>query len=98
MNAAKSLKDNKTRVVSIPCWKLFFEQEKAYQEKVLARDIKQRVSIEAGTTLGWERFVGDQGLMIGIDHFGESAPAADLAHKYGFTTEQIKTKIENYFT
>lgn len=98
MNVAKSLSDHKTRVVSIPCWKLFFEQEKSYKEKVLGREIKQRVSIEAGTTLGWERFVGDQGLMIGIDHFGESAPAADLAHKYGFTAEQIKPKIENYFS
>lgn len=85
-----------TRVVSVPCWELFSQQDKSYQASVLHWPCKQRISIEAGTTLGWERFVGASGLKIGVDHFGASAPAEVLAKEYGFTPEQVCEKIKNH--
>ena len=54
------------------------------------------MSIEAGTTLGWERFVGREGLMVGIDHYGASAPAGDLEKQFGFTPEAVVKKIKNH--
>ncbi|MFN2459582.1 MAG: transketolase [Candidatus Velthaea sp.] len=79
----------KARVVSLPCWSLFDAQDAAYRDAVLPPDVKARVSIEAGTTLGWSRYVGDRGVAIGIDHFGTSAPAAAIAREYGFTPEHV---------
>ncbi len=84
------------RVVSIPCWELFFEQGKDYIKSILEPSCAHRVSIEAGSTLGWERFVGMDGLCIGIDSFGESAPAEDLAKLFGFTAEAVVTKVDAY--
>jgi transketolase len=84
------------KVVSVPCWELFFAQDKAYQSQILSLDCQRRVSIEAGTTLGWERFVGLKGLMVGIDHFGASAPAGDLEKEFGFTPESVTKKIKNH--
>ncbi|MBM4252961.1 MAG: transketolase [Deltaproteobacteria bacterium] len=95
--AAAQLKDYRTRVVSMPCWELFAEQTKTYQESVLPRTLTRRVSIEAGATLGWERFTGLQGLNIGVDHYGESAPAEVLAKEYGFTAEAICERIAKHF-
>lgn len=91
---AKSLK---VRVVSVPCWELFFEQDESYRNSILTPSCNKRVSIEAGTTLGWERFTGSNGINIGIDHFGESAPAEDLAKAFGFTTEAVLEKIQSKF-
>ncbi len=85
------------RVVSIPCWELFFQQDVHYKNSILSPSCSKRVSIEAGTSLGWERFVGSNGLSISIDHFGESAPAEDLAKEFGFTTESIIQKIQAHF-
>ncbi len=62
------------RVVSMPSWELFEEQPEEYRETVLPRHIKARNSIEAGVTFGWERYVGSEGVVIGIDRFGASAP------------------------
>ncbi|MBI2602711.1 MAG: transketolase [Deltaproteobacteria bacterium] len=87
----------KVRVVSVPCWELFFEQSAEYQRKVLHFESWKRVSLEAGATLGWERFVGKEGLMVGIDHFGASAPAGDLEREFGFTVESVVKKIKEYF-
>ena len=84
------------QVVSVPCWEIFFQQEKSYQAEIMQRNCTRRVSIEAGSTLGWERFVGD-GLMIGLDHFGASAPANVLAKEYGFTPESIGARIQARF-
>ncbi|MEZ4741822.1 MAG: transketolase C-terminal domain-containing protein [Bdellovibrionota bacterium] len=84
-------------VISVPCWELFQQQNKEYQEEILNWSCKKRVSIEAGVTLGWERFVGAEGLCIGIDHFGASAPAQDLEREFGFTTDAIVKKIEEKF-
>ena len=85
------------KVVSLSSWELFSEQKEAYQEMIIEKSCLRRVSIEAGTTLGWERFVGMDGLKIGIDHFGASAPASDLEKAFGFTTEDVLEKIKHHF-
>ncbi len=80
------------RVVSLPCWELFFEQPSVYRDEVLGLGIP-RVSIEAGSTFGWDRVVGEGGLSIGVDHFGVSAPAEVLAEEFGFTPERIAERV-----
>jgi transketolase len=77
------------RVVSLPSWELFEEQDQAYRESVLPAALQARVSVEAASTLGWERYVGRQGAMIGMRGFGASAPAKDLMQEFGFTPEKI---------
>ena len=77
------------RVVSLPCWELFEEQDEAYRESVLPRRVRRRVTIEAGASTGWERYAGDDGAIVGIDHFGASAPAGTIFAKLGFTPERI---------
>ncbi|HRL11168.1 MAG TPA: transketolase C-terminal domain-containing protein [Aggregatilineales bacterium] len=78
-----------TRVVSLPCWELFEEQEPAYRESILPRSVTARISIEAGRTLGWERYTGSFGLNIGVDQFGASAPYEKLYEEYGLTAARI---------
>ncbi|MDE3269325.1 MAG: transketolase, partial [Pseudomonadota bacterium] len=85
--------DIHAQVVSMPCWELFAEQDRDYQEHVLPPQLKKRVAIEAGVALGWERYVGMHGLCISIDEYGRSGKANDLAKFYGFTPEQITAKI-----
>ncbi|MFQ5523574.1 MAG: transketolase [Acidimicrobiia bacterium] len=82
------------RVVSLPCWELFFAQAKAYRNDVLGD--APRVSIEAAATFGWERIVGADGLSIGINRFGASAPAADLAHHFGFTPQSVAERVRRH--
>jgi len=77
------------RVVSMPCWELFAEQDPAYRESVLPAARWQRVSIEAGITLGWREYVGDRGIAIGIDRFGASAPGEILMEKLGISTTAV---------
>ena len=79
----------KTRVVSMPSWKLFDAQEQSYRDSVLPPDVRARMSIEAGATIGWSKYVGDRGIAFGLDHFGTSAPAAAIAKEYGFTPEHV---------
>jgi transketolase len=74
----------KARVVSMPCWQIFDEQDAAYKESVLPAAVTARVSIEMGATLGWDRYVGAKGKMIGMHSFGASAPLKDLLPKFGF--------------
>ena len=95
--AAKLLSGLKTKIVSIPCWELFFAQDKSYRDQILTMSCTKRVSIEAGSTLGWERFVGIEGLAIGLDHFGASAPAEQLAEEYGFTAEKVAARVREHF-
>ncbi|RMD83855.1 MAG: transketolase [Candidatus Dadabacteria bacterium] len=83
------------RVVSMPCWELFFEQSEEYRESIIPAGSK-RVSIEAGVTTGWERFTGHRGLNIGWDSFGASAPGKVLAEKFGFSPEQVAERIKNF--
>ncbi len=78
-----------TRVVSMPCWEAFAAQDQSYRDDVLPPAIRARVSVEAGSTLGWERYIGDAGEAIGVDTFGASAPAGTLYEKYGLTTAKI---------
>jgi transketolase len=75
--------------VSMPSWRLFDAQDEAYRSSVLPPDVKARMSIEAGATIGWSKYVGDRGVAYGLDHFGTSAPAAAIAEDYGFTPENI---------
>jgi transketolase len=77
------------RVVSLPSWELFEEQDESYRESVLPAAIEARVSVEAAATFGWERYVGSGGAMIGMHGFGASAPAKDLMRHFGFTAENI---------
>ena len=79
-------------IVSMPCWELFDAQDEAYRRDLLPEGVL-KVSIEAGTTLGWERYVGPEGLAIGLDRFGASAPAEDLFKRFGFTAEAIVPRI-----
>ena len=78
-----------TRVVSLPCWERFDAQDAAYRESVLPAAVRARVSIEMGVSLGWERWVGDDGAIIGLDHFGASAPAGTILEKFGFTADRV---------
>ena len=80
-------------VVSMPCMELFEVQDEAYRRDLLPADAL-KVSIEAGSTLGWERYTGTDGLQIGLDRFGASAPAEELFAKFGFTAEAIVPKIQ----
>ena len=83
-----------TRVVSAPCLEWFNEEGPAYREKVLSSSAKLRVSIEAGVAQGWREYVGDNGLIISIEHFGASAGAAKLFNEFGFSVEKIVADIE----
>ncbi len=76
-----------TRVVSFPSWELFEAQDAAYREEVLPKHITARVSVEAASTFGWGKYVGDKGFALGIDHFGASAPFEVLYEKFGLTVE-----------
>ncbi|XP_020586436.1 transketolase, chloroplastic-like [Phalaenopsis equestris] len=83
-------KEGKTvRVVSLVSWELFDEQSNEYKESVFPEDVTARISIEAGATLGWQKFVGWKGKAIGIDRFGASAPAGRLYKEFGLTTEAV---------
>ena len=96
--SAKLLREKgiKVRVVSMPSQELFLAQDPEYQESVLPYGCAM-VSIEAASTYGWHRFVGVEGLAIGLDHFGASAPYKKLAEEFGFTPEGIVADIEDYF-
>jgi transketolase len=91
IEAAEKLeeKDTSVRVVSMPSWELFERQSQEYRHQVLPPDIKVRVAIEAGITQGWHRYVGDNGRVIGIDHFGASAPYQTLYEKFELTSEKV---------
>ena len=77
------------RVVSLPSWYLFDQQSPEYRDQVLPPAITARVSIEEASTLGWDRYVGPDGAMIGMHTFGSSAPLKDVTRKYGFTPERV---------
>jgi len=79
----------RARVVSMPCWELFSEQTAEYRDSVLPRDVAARISIEAGVSLGWHRWVGDHGVTIAIDRFGASGPGSVLIKQFGFTADNI---------
>ncbi len=78
-----------TRVVSLPCWELFDEQDREYRNEVLPPSVTARLAVEAGVTLGWERYVGLAGAVIGLDRFGGSAPGDVALRELGFTVENV---------
>ena len=79
----------RTRVVSLPSWERFEAQPQAYRESVLPRACRKRVTVEAGSPLGWERYAGDQGAIVGVDRFGLSAPAEQIFAAFGLTAEKV---------
>lgn len=100
LSAYEQLKERgiAVRVVNIPSWELFESQPKEYRDKVLPPNISARLAVEAGSTLGWGRYVGIHGDMIGIDRFGASAPAKVLFQKFGFTVEEVVKRAEMLLT
>ncbi|MEM7175698.1 MAG: transketolase [Chlamydiota bacterium] len=81
------------RVISMPCWELFEAQDFSYQKSVVDGDLGRRVSIEAGVSLGWNRWIGSEGISISIESFGLSAPLGDIAHEFGFTVEAVLERL-----
>lgn len=97
LDAAQILEDEgrSIRVVSMPCREAFMAQDDAYKASVLGDDLPL-ASVEAGTTFGWGDIVGKDGLAIGIDHFGASAPGPVLGEKFGFTAEQVAARVHTW--
>ncbi|HWN72952.1 MAG TPA: transketolase [Solirubrobacterales bacterium] len=81
-----------SRVVSLPCWEIFEKQDEAYRDEVLPPEITARVAIEEGSTLGWERYAGREGAIMGMSTFGQSAPFKDVEAEFGFTVDNV-TKV-----
>ena len=79
----------KARVVSMPSWSLFEAQDAAYRETVLPRGVRKRVTVEAGSPVGWHRWAGDEGTVIGVERFGASAPGQDVLTHLGFTADHV---------
>lgn len=96
LEVAKKMHDKRIKVVSMPCWEIFEHQSQDYQNTLIPQRGALKVSFEAGVTLGWERYIGINGLSIGIDHFGASAPGKDLAKEFGFTVDAIEVKIRKF--
>jgi len=82
-------KNIQARVVSMPSWSLFEKQSDAYKEKVFPKTLRKRLSVEAGSSIGWLKYVTDEGDSIGVDKFGESAPGDEVMNEYGFTVENV---------
>ena len=97
MDAADQLADNgvRARVVSMPSTDVFDAQDEAYRESVLPSEVSARVAVEAGVTAGWWRYVGTNGRVIGLDRFGESAPANELFEHFGFTTDNVVAVVKD---
>jgi transketolase len=77
------------RLISMPSWELFEQQDETYRHAILPPLITARVAVEQGSTLGWDRYVGTEGAIIGMHTFGSSAPLKDLLTKFGFTPERV---------
>ena len=91
MGAQEALKKQgvEARVISMPSWKLFEDQDEAYRESVIPSNIRARVSVEQAARFSWERYVGIDGARIGMRTFGESAPLQKLMQKFGFTVDAV---------
>ena len=92
--AAEALSGKNIRVVSMPCTSVFDAQDEAYRESVLPSSVRSRVAVEAGVTDFWLKYVGFDGKVVGIDSFGESAPAGDLFKEFGFTVDNVVSTVE----
>ncbi len=96
LDAARLLAEDglAARVVSMPCWELFELQPEDYRDEVLPPAVEARLAIEAGVPLGWHRWVGERGSVLGVDRFGASAPGATVLKKFGFTPENVVARAE----
>ena len=94
LEAARILRDKKinVRVVNMACWRLFDQQPRAYINKVLPPSVEKRLAVEAASPFGWHKYTGSKGAVIGIDHFGASAPGKVVFEKFGFTVENVVKK------
>lgn len=100
LEAQEQLKKSniQARVVSMPCWSLFDKQNAAYREKVLPKTIRKRLAVEAGSPVGWLKYTTDDGDVIGIDRFGESAPGDEVMKEYGFSVENVVKRAKALFS
>jgi len=91
VKAQEKLKEQgvRARVVSMPSWELFAGQDEAYRSSVLPKQLKKRVAVEAASPLGWNRWTGDEGAIIGVERFGASAPGEEVLEHLGFTVENV---------
>ena len=96
MEVANAMDDKQIRVVSMPCWEVFEQQTDEYKNSLIPSRGAMKISMEAGITMGWDKYIGPNGLAIGMDHFGASAPGKDLAQEFGFTADQVEKKIRNH--
>ena len=96
IEVAKSMNDKRIRIVSMPCWEIFEGQSDEYKISLIPNRGAMKISMEAGITHGWEKYIGPNGLSIGINHFGASAPGKNLAQEFGFTAEQVEVKIRDH--
>jgi transketolase len=78
----------------MPCWELFEEQSAEYKESVLPKAVKKRLAVEAGSTMGWHRYITDDGYVLGVDTFGASAPGGVILEKFGFTVDNVVAKAK----
>ena len=85
--------DFNIRNVNMFCWEIFEEQDDAYKESILPKNIKERVAIEAGSSMGWHKYVLNDDNIIAMSDFGASGPAEDLFRHFGFSTENLVNKI-----
>jgi transketolase len=97
LKAQEKLKEKsiQARVVSMPSWELFEKQDASYKESVFPKNIRKRLSVEAGSTIGWLKYTTEDGRSLGLNHFGESAPAEDIFKEFGFTVENIVSLAES---
>ena len=96
IDVAKSMNDKRIRIVSMPCWEIFERQSDEYKTSLIPDRGAMKISMEAGIVDGWEKYIGPNGLSIGINHFGASAPGKNLAEEFGFTAEQVEVKIRDH--
>ena len=81
--------------MSLPSWEIFEQQSSEYRESVLPANVKNRLAIEAASPLGWERYIGEHGDMIGMTTFGASAPVDDVMKHFGFTADNVITRAKD---
>ena len=96
MEAASLMTDKKIRVISMPCMEIFEQQSFEYKNSLMPKRGCLRVTIEAGITSGWEKYAGYNGLSIGLDRYGASAPGVELANEFGFTPSKIEERVRSH--
>jgi len=93
METAENMYDKRVRVISMPCMEIFNGQDSDYKEKLIPKRGCLKITLEAGITHGWEKYAGPNGLSVGLDHYGSSAPGKELADEFGFTSVKVEKKI-----